>query len=516
MPRQQTDHLLQLIKSMTKGEKRSFRLWVNRDGPSEDKIFMQLFDVLDKQEDYDEGLIFKKIPRLKKSQLSNIKANLYRQLLISLRNLYKKTDNDIAIRENIDYAKVLYNRGLYNQSLDMLEKAKKTALQSQQYTLTLSVIELERHIESQHITGSMSEKAEEIKSLSLDIIKKVVVNNELANFSLMLYGFYLRYGYVKDKKDYRFVKEYFDAHHPNVEVAELDFYEKLLLYQCYVWYYNMIQDFANYYRYARSWVELFHQDEAKKYTDTTIYFKGLHNELNALFMAQRHDRFLSAFEELLSIKGDKKLINNRNKESIWTLFSYLHGINLIYLTADYQEGTKYVKPLEKILESNKYNWDLNRLIVFYYKIACIYFGADDWEKAIFYLNKITNNYYPDFRGDIQCFARILNLIAHFELGNDILVSYQVKSIYRFLAKMEDLGDVQREIFSFIKRTPTMHESGLLDEFKALKKRLLILKDDPYERRPFLYLDIISWLDAKIKGIRMQEAIKLSKGLELEG
>jgi len=509
MPSQQTDHLIQLIKSLTKGEKRSFRLFVNRDNPGGNKLFMKVFDVMSSQETYKEDALFQKIPDLKKSQLSNIKAHLYKQILISLRNHYRNADQDIIIREQLDYARVLYSKGLYKQSLDLLDKAKKGALSHQNYSLALNIINFERHIEAQHITGSMSGKATEIKELSEEIVRKVAIQNDLSNFSLSLYGFYLRYGYVKDKKDFRFVKEYFEAHHPSVEIINMDFYEKLVLFQSYVWYYNMIQDFPNYFRYAHNWVQLFEENEEKKYLDTAIYLKGIHNQLNALFMLQRHDKFLPLLKQLQDLIQNDKLIRNHNLKSLWTLISYLHGINDIYLTADYHEGVEYIKPLESLLESNIYNWDLNRIIVFYYKIACVYFGADDWERTIFYLNKITNNYYPDFRGDIQCFARILNLIAHFELGNDLLVSYQVKSVYRFFIKMEDMGEVQKEIFAFIKRIPRMQQQDLMKEFKILQNKLIVLRDDPYERRPFLYLDIISWLKSKIKDITMQEAIKES-------
>ena len=66
MPKQQTDYLIQLIKSLTKTEKRQFRLWVNRNQSNADVLFLQLFDFLDKQKKYDEELILKKNPGIKK------------------------------------------------------------------------------------------------------------------------------------------------------------------------------------------------------------------------------------------------------------------------------------------------------------------------------------------------------------------------------------------------------------------------------------------------------------------
>ncbi len=57
--------------------------------------------------------------------------------------------------------------------------------------------------------------------------------------------------------------------------------------------------------------------------------------------------------------------------------------------------------------------DQHRVLVFYYKIACLYFGSGDNNNAIVYLNKIIQLRIGNLRADIQCFARILHLIAHY-------------------------------------------------------------------------------------------------------
>ena len=49
------------------------------------------------------------------------------------------------------------------------------------------------------------------------------------------------------------------------------------------------------------------------------------------------------------------------------------------------------------------------------------------------------------RTDLQCYARLLHLIAHYELGNYDLLEYLFKSVYRFMAKMENLSVVEEEI-----------------------------------------------------------------------
>ena len=77
-------------------------------------------------ERYDEKKIIKKFPHLKGSLLSNHKANLYEQLLTSLRLLHHKSPT-VRIKELISFSDVLLQKGLYKQSLNQLYKAKELA-----------------------------------------------------------------------------------------------------------------------------------------------------------------------------------------------------------------------------------------------------------------------------------------------------------------------------------------------------------------------------------------------------
>ena len=82
MTSEQKDNLFVLGKSLTKSEKRQFRLYVGRMGSNEDSKFLNLFQSLDKMNRYDEKVILKK-GIVTKQQLSNLKAHLYKQIMIS-------------------------------------------------------------------------------------------------------------------------------------------------------------------------------------------------------------------------------------------------------------------------------------------------------------------------------------------------------------------------------------------------------------------------------------------------
>ncbi|MEM1123888.1 MAG: hypothetical protein AAGJ18_25850 [Bacteroidota bacterium] len=508
MRKQQTDHLIQLISSLTKAEKRHFRLFATRNQSSDELLFLQLFDMIDKTGDYDEVLILKKIPQIKKRQLSNLKAHLYKQLLLSLRLLSRNYNVDIEIRERLDYAKVLYNKGLYRQSLEMLDKAKGLAVKYKQNTLALEVVEFEKLIESQYITRSINTRAEELTNEAEKIANRAIRTQKLSNVALQLYGLYLKIGFVRNEKDHFFVNEFFNANLPDYNLEDLGFYERLYFFQAYVWYNHTTQDFLSCYKYAQKWVDLFRDAPEMKQIDPAIYIKGLHNLLSSLFYLSHYTRFVEVLAELENFELNEKNKRINNLESLLYQFRYIHKINLHYIEGTFDEGLRLVPELVECIDSKKYHWDNHRIMVFHYRIACLYFSSGDNENAIHHLNLILNAPNPQIREDIQCFARFLNLMAHYELGHMQLVEYLVKSVYRFLVKMQELHQAQKEILQFLRRLHRIQrKNSLKREFVKLKASLEKIQDDPYERRPFLYLDIISWLESKIENKQVKTVIR---------
>ncbi len=506
MPTQKTDHLVQLIRSLSKAEKRGFRLFVNRNQISDDILFLKLFDEISRTGKFDEELVLKRIPTIKKQQLSNLKAHLYKQLLICLRLLGRTSNVEIDVREKIDYATILYAKGLYRQSLDMLAKTKQQALKRHQYVLALNIVEFEKFIESQYITRSIENRAETLKRESVTLSQKILRTQKFSNLSLQLYGLYLRVGYVRNQHDYQYLHDFFHSNLPDHDIGQLDFHDKLYLYQAYGWFYYMNQDFVNFYRYSKKWVDLYDEYPEMLSLEVTMYLKGLHNLLTASYMSLSLERF----EYYLSIFRDQQttqLITNLNQEGVYKLYYYIHLINHHFLTGTFTNGAHLMNDLADLVEENPYDWDKHRVLVFYYKIACMYFGSGDWDSSITFLNKIINAKTSNIRGDIQSFARILNLIAHFELGNRVLLEYQIKSVYRYLAKMEELQSVQSEIFKFLRKTPRISGEDLKSHFIELHNKLSKLADEPYAKRAFLYLDIMGWLESKITELPVEAVIR---------
>jgi hypothetical protein len=506
MPKQQIDPLFQLIKSISKSEKRNFKLYANRISSEKETKFLQLFDVLDKMEEYNETSILKKAKDIKHSQLPNLKAHLYKQLLTSLRLTQINHDISISIREQIDHAKVLYNKGLYNQSLRILDKTKTLARKNKKNILEFEIIQFEKLIESQYITKSIETRAEEITREATEISKTMDGVVYFSNMSIRLYGLYLKVGYVRNEKDLLMVKEFFNTNLIPHDINNLSFFEKLYLFQSYVWYYLIIQDFLMCYKYAKKWVDLFLLNPDMINIHMDLYLKGLNNVLVALFYTNHVSNFKKHLRLLRKLENEEQFKHNSNLNILLQLFLFVHRINRHFMEGTFNKGLHLVPKIERFLDENKFGMDNHRALIFYYKIACLYFGNGQYREAIKYLNRISDVRDTSLRGDIHCFGRILNLISHYELEHTELLEYQIRSTYRFLAKTNDLQEVQKYILRFLRKLSTISPDQLKEELKKSRIDLEKWVNDPYEKRAFLYLDLISWLDSKIQNRPVQDVI----------
>lgn len=506
MPNRSADTVFQLVKSLEKSEKRNFKLYMKRHSSDGDLKVIRLFDAMDKMEEYDETILLKKNPSIAKQQLSNLKAHLYKTILSSLR-LIKQEDNiTIQLHEQMDFARILYNKGLYLQTLKILDRMKEQAKQYEQITYLQQILFFEKKIEALYITRSMQDRAGQLSAESEIVDDRLTYITKLSNLSLQLYSWFIQNGVARNEKEGDEVKKYLEDHLPKDADKLKGFYEQLYFYQCHAWVAFIRQDFLMYYRYTQKWVDLFDIYPAMIEAETAHYIKGLHNLMSAHFDTQ-NDKKLSEVIELFEHFAQRKVVQqNENYRILCFVYLYIAKINKHFIEGTFTEGLRLVPHIEEKLEEFELFLDRHRVLTFYYKIACLYFGSGNNEKAIEYLNKIIN-WKVDLRTDLQCYARLLHLIAHYELGNFELLEYLIKSVYRFMGKMENLSAVEEEMFKFLRQSFNLSPDKFKAAFEKLLQRIRKYEGNRFETRAFVYLDIISWLESKIGNTPVQKVIK---------
>jgi hypothetical protein len=76
-----------------------------------------------------------------------------------------------------------------------------------------------------------------------------------------------------------------------------------------------------------------------------------------------------------------------------------------------------------------------------------------------------------------------------------------------MAKMGNLSLVEEEIFRFLRKSFNLSPDKLKPEFEKLLEKLKKYEKNRFETRAFVYLDIISWLESKIRHVPVQDVIR---------
>lgn len=507
MPISQTDQVFKLVKSLTKAEKRNFRLYAKRIQNNEELLFLRLFDLIDKQKVLNEKEIISKLANIDKGKLSNVKRHLYKQIVTSLRMIHKEKRANFKVREYIDFAYILYGKGLYLQALKILNKAKVLAQKYHLIYMQLTIVELEKTIEARHITRTGYKKnyelVEECKFIQNNANNTVI----LSNLRLKTQSIYLESGHVQNEDDVAKVKSYYLQELDKIKNAELGGLELVYLAQAGLWYHYILMEFEKCLEHAKKWVEILNANPSLISRDVNMYMRGYHYILVSAYNIQNRKIHGLHLAELEAYRKSEYLKFNPNSQIISFLYVHIARLDNITLNGRFGEAEATIVRSLNRLKRYSFKIDDHRILLFYYKFAWVYLGNNQPEKAIIYTTKIINNELKSLRKNIQNYTRILHLICHYELENYNILDYLLQTSSNYFNRSKDVNhflQLSMEMFKQLKVKGKMDHRNVfkdyLTEFRTINK-------DPYERRALVYLDMISWLESKIKGVSLEAIIK---------
>jgi hypothetical protein len=253
---------------------------------------------------------------------------------------------------------------------------------------------------------------------------------------------------------------------------------------------------------------LFEGNELIIQSKLEMYVKAINSLLDSQSKLSQYEEFIQTSLKFEAIVSQESLRVSDNVNYLMFKYSSKHNLDKYFMLGEFNKGVIEVEEITSKLDIYADKLNDHSKQIFYYKFACMYFGNNQYKDAVTWLNKIINAKDEDIRSDISGFARILILISHYELNNDDLVEYYVRSTYRFLAKKDDLHFYQTRILRFLKRLNSITTAkDLQSAFADLLDHLIPLTTNPYEKRAFVYFDIISWLESKIQNRPVKEVIR---------
>ena len=495
-----------LVKLMSKAEKRNFKLYATRLEGNEDAKFLRLFDALDSMEAYNEERTLELCPNITKQQLPNLKAHLYKQILTSLRMLNVQHSAELQIREQIDFVKILFDKGLYAEAQKLLSRCESKARELEQWSALLDIVDLKRQLKVLSYSSEMNQVATKTARDSSEI--STMVNNiaQLSLLSVQCYALHQNIGFARSQKDLDRLQNFFKPKIDSYDEASLNFTEKFYFYQCKAWYYYISHKTTLSYRYALKWVNHFNQNPEMKVVMYDGYMRGYAHVLDGMYLMHKQAAFLRTLEEFERESQEISRLND-NAAMITQQILFTGQLNKCIMAGTYKDGLWLVKSIDSYLKKYGNRLTLHEKLPLYFKVATLYFGDGNYEKCIEYLSYIIAVKDHNIRRDLQCYARMLNLMALHDARMDFNIDYQIRSVYSFIVKMRDMTEMKAELLSFFKSFGNVNALDLKKELKILYERLKPYERHPYERRTFYYIDLLSWLESKISGRTMGEIVR---------
>ena len=137
------ESLFNLIKSLNRNEKGYFKKFVSSRTDSSRNNYIKLFDIIDKQDVYDEAALKEKVDVKKIAKnLSVYKNYLYGSILKSLRSYHQEISVDATLHEMLRDAEILFNKSLLRDCESVIRKAISLAYKHEKFTALLDLYAL--------------------------------------------------------------------------------------------------------------------------------------------------------------------------------------------------------------------------------------------------------------------------------------------------------------------------------------------------------------------------------------
>jgi hypothetical protein len=478
-----------------------------------DKNYIKLFEYISSLDEYDEEKVkskFKHETFIK--HLPSEKNQLLHHVLKSLRHF--RIENNIAasINEQIKNIQILFNKSLYKQSRKILVQIKEQAYQYELFYSILEIIELEKVLIDMeaHFGQVTNNTISNLIEEETEIFKKIEQLTHFEQLLSRLNQLSTRLLFVRTRSDVE-------------EILKIE-KVKLLNENTRI---NSKKSFI---------ISLHVKGLASRLLNKTdeMYdaFKSLiyTMENNPSLITQLPKNYVEAHGYIIRYYAIKRMYTDGFKtidklKALWlnpdfkstdlqiAIFSnsYINEILLYGFIGQHDRAKQVIPTVIKGLEKYEAKINEEELLRIYHVITMVYFGNSEYSKALHWINRIINSNYTELRQDIIRIAKLINLIIHFELGNEDLLPYIYKSTQRFVSSLENKYQFETSFLdNFKKISLSKREGRQTATYVKFKEDMQLILKDPYEKNALEYFNFYAWLDSKIHNISFSEAIQIRK------
>ncbi len=222
-----------------------------------------------------------------------------------------------------------------------------------------------------------------------------------------------------------------------------------------------------------------------------------------------YERAKSLIKEIRDLQGSQGFNSTDISVRIFANTSNQELV-LMHKLGEFQKSVELIPSIEK--KHNEYGEKVSKEmeVMLTYNKAYSNFGVGDYKKALSYLNEVLNDNEQNLRQDIYSFARLFNIVIHYELENYDFLEYVVKSTNRYLSKQERDYQIENTCIKYIRRlAKTGSPMNRVEILEKMNEEIENLLTDHNERVVLEYFDISSWVKSKLNKVSFDQQVKAS-------
>ncbi len=505
-----SDTLHKLIHSLTKHEKRHFKIFGARHTIGEQNNYVLLFDAIEKMKEYDENIILKKFKG--EGSLNNFsitKSRLYETILRSLDVFHHNSSVDAQLWKELHYSEILYKKTLYDQCKKRLKSAKRLAEKYEKHAVLVQIHAMEKALaEKDSYAGMMDKDIQQIQNEDRKLAEDIRAYNDLWNVKSRLFMLLNTKGRARESQQFDEFRKLIDASLKDKSLEGLSVNAQFMYHHTYSAYYFAIADAKKCYEHLSSNVLLIEKNTEIFRDEPNVYFGVLTNLIYVCQQLKKNDEALKNLEKLRSLP--EKLDTARNEDLEIKLFSSSYSIEItLYNTlGQFEKAMSLVPKIEEGLA--KYEGRISKIRESHFSISCAVacYGAGKLQQALRWNTRVTNDTAIGQSEWIYAVAQVFSLILHIELDHRDLLPYVSRNVQRYLKTRNRSYQFENVFLKFSERiSKTIDSKEMTPLFNELSENLNKLEEDNFESTAFEYFDFPAWAKSKAQNISFREIVE---------
>lgn len=510
------DKLHRLIHSLELNEKRYFKLQSSLQ--KKESNLVRLFDFYVDSKEYDEIQLRQRFNGEKfLDQLAVTQNHLYELILRSMRLYHLKRSTEFSLQGMLQDVQFLYEKGLFEQAVQVLSKVRKAALKNDSFLIILSVLEWESKLLSEGFyVGKDELDIDAVSDEYYEILGFMQNEREYVDLQSKIFNNYYKIGIERGNADYKTNDQIINQFALKNADRALTFKSKCCYLNIHAQYHKINGNWEKAYLFRKELYELVWDKFGTNYGHEIVkrYFVAVNNMIPICISLRKWEEAEGYIEKMESI--EERSHSNYFSEELKTRVLMQSSIGRLALYSRLgrkEEGLNLVSLLEEKKQQLNLYHRKYVLLHLYFNVSYFLFSVGMFSKSIRWLNLVLNDTDIKSAEDLHASTRILTMLLQFELGRSELLEYLARSTYRFLTKLEGLYAFEEVMLTFMKRcSKNEHAADDLSVFVRLKEDLEAVKYEPSERNSLSTLDLIAWVDSKIARKPLHQVLKEKNAL----